>query len=252
VARCSGGLVCAAQRKQALLHFAGRRALDIDGLGEKIVDQLVDTGLVTHPAALFELTAQTLQGLARMGEKSALNLIDSLARARATTLERFLYALGIRHVGETTARDLARHFGSFEALANADEAALLQVNDVGPVVAQSVRRFFEDPRNRAEAQALLRTLRVATAQPARQRQAALPLAGLRFVLTGTLPTLTREQASELIEAAGGKVVAAISRKTNYLLAGAEAGSKLGKAQELAVAVIDEDGLRALLDGKEGT
>jgi DNA ligase (NAD+) len=251
VARCSGGLVCAAQRKQALLHFAARRALDIDGLGEKIVDQLVDTGLVTHPAALFELTQQALQGLARMGEKSARNLVESLDRARATTLERFVYALGIRHVGETTARDLARHFGSFEALAAADEDALLQVNDVGPVVAQSLHRFFDDPRNRAEAQALLRTLRVAPPQSARRQEAAQPLAGLRFVLTGTLPNWTREQASERIEAAGGKVVAAISRKTSYLLAGADAGSKLGKAQELGVAVIDEDGLRALLDGAKG-
>jgi DNA ligase (NAD+) len=251
VARCSGGLVCAAQRKQALLHFAARRALDIDGLGEKIVDQLVDTGLVTHPAALFELTQQALQGLARMGEKSARNLLESLDRARATTLERFVYALGIRHVGETTARDLARHFGSFEALAAADEDALLQVNDVGPVVAQSLHRFFDDPRNRAEAQALLRTLRVAPPQSARRQEAAQPLAGLRFVLTGTLPNWTREQASERIEAAGGKVVAAISRKTSYLLAGADAGSKLGKAQELGVAVIDEDGLRALLDGAKG-
>jgi DNA ligase (NAD+) len=251
VARCSGGLVCAAQRKQALLHFAGRRALDIDGLGEKIVDQLVDAGLVTHPAALFELTQETLQALARMGEKSARNLLESLDRARATTLERFVYALGIRHVGETTARDLARQFGSFETLAAANEDALLQVNDVGPVVAHSVRRFFEDPRNRAEAQALLRTLRVAP-PPARLTEAGLPLAGLRFVLTGTLPSLTREQAAELIEAAGGKVVAAISRKTNYLLAGADAGSKLARAQELGVVVIDEDRLRALLGGAQGS
>ncbi len=251
VARCSGGLVCAAQRKQALLHFAGRRALDIDGLGEKIVDQLVDTGLVTHPAGLFELTAQTLQGLARMGDKSARNLVESLDRARDTTLERFVYALGIRHVGETTARDLARHFGSFQALAAAHEDELLQVNEVGPVVAHSVRRFFEDGRNRAEVQALLRTLRVAPAGPARPAPAGQPLAGLRFVLTGTLPTMTREQATELIESAGGKVVAAISRKTNYLLAGADAGSKLDRAQELGVATIDEEGLHALLRGKGG-
>jgi DNA ligase (NAD+) len=249
VARCSGGLICAAQRKQALLHFAGRRALDIDGLGEKIVDQLVDAGLVTHPAALFELSAADLQALERMGEKSAQNLVAAIDAARSTTLERFIYALGIRHVGETTARDLARHFGSFEALADADEDALLGVRDVGPVVARSIRRFFEDPRSRAEAAALRHRLRAVAPPPVVAIDASLPLAGKRLVLTGTLPTLTREEATAAIEAAGGKVVASISRKTDFLLAGADAGSKLAKAQELGVAVIDEDRLRALLQSK---
>jgi DNA ligase (NAD+) len=249
VARCSGGLVCAAQRKQALLHFAGRRALDIDGLGDRIVEQLVDSGRVTHPAGLFELDQATLLGLERMGEKSAQNLLEAIGRARQATLDRFVYALGIRHVGETTARDLARHFGSIEALAGADEAALLLVNDVGPVVAQSVRRFFDDARNGAEIAALLRHVVLAPA-PAAVARAGAPLAGLRFVLTGTLATLTREQATERIEAAGGSVIGSISRKTSYLLAGADAGSKLAKAQELGVAVIDEDGLQALLEGRE--
>jgi len=246
VARCSGGLICGAQRKQALLHLAGRRALDIDGLGERIVEQLVDLGLVPHPAALFDLDAERLQALDRMGEKSALNLLASIDGARRTTLERLIYALGIRHVGETTARDLARHFGDFDALAQADEEALLRVRDVGPVVARSVRRFFDDPRSRAEADALRHKLQRIDPPPPAAVDAGLPLAGKRFVLTGTLPSLTREQATEAIEVAGGKVVAAISRKTDFLLAGADAGSKLAKAQELGVAVIDEDGLHALL------
>jgi DNA ligase (NAD+) len=248
VARCSGGLICPAQRKQALLHFAGRRALDIDGLGEKIVDQLVDSGMVSHPAGLYELMPQALQGLERMGEKSALNLSEAIEQSRGTTLERFIYALGIRHVGETTARDLARHFGSFEALADADEEALLAVKDVGPVVAQSIRRFFDEPRNRKEVRSLLRYVNPAAPAQA-PRNASLPLAGLRFVLTGTLPGMTREEATALIEAGGGSVVASVSRKTHYVLAGVEAGSKLAKAQELGVPVIDEAGLRALLRGQ---
>ena len=247
IARCSAGLICPAQRKQALLHFASRRALDIDGLGEKIVDQLVDGGLVSHPAGLFELTVEALQGLERMGEKSAANLVQAIDGARDTTLERFVYALGIRHVGETTARDIARHFGSWEALAHAGEDDLMRVKDVGPVVAASVRRFFEDARNRAEVAALLRKLRVA-APSAPAARAARPLAGKRFVLTGTLPGQTREEAQRLIEAAGGSVSSAVSHKTDFVLAGADPGSKLERARELGVAVIDEEGLRRLLSG----
>jgi DNA ligase (NAD+) len=244
IARCSGGLICPAQRKQALLHFAGRRALDIDGLGEKLVDQLVDAGLVLHPAGLFALDLATLQGLDRMGEKSAANLLAAVDAARATTFERFLYSLGMRHVGETTARDLARHFGDFAALAAASEAELLRVPDVGPVVAQAIRHFLDEPRNRAEVEALLGTLQVAPPAPAAQSQA---LGGARFVLTGTLPTLSREEAATLIEAAGGTVSSAVSRKTRYVVAGTDAGSKLAKAQELGIPVLDEAGLRALLD-----
>jgi DNA ligase (NAD+) len=244
IARCSGGLICPAQRKQALLHFAGRRALDIDGLGEKLVDQLVDAGLVSHPAALFDLDLATLQRLERMGDKSATNLLAAIAAARTTTLERFLYALGIRHVGETTARDLARHFGDYAALAAATEEELLRVPDVGPVVAQSIRRFLDDPRNRAEVDALIGKLS-SIAPPAPVAQSAV-LAGASFVLTGTLPSLTRDEAAALIEAAGGKVISAVSRKTRYVVAGSDAGSKLAKAQELGVTVLDEAGLRALL------
>ncbi len=244
IARCSGGLVCPAQRKQALLHFAGRRALDIDGLGEKLVDQLVDTGLVEHPAGLFQLDAAVLQGLERMGERSALNLLAAIEKARRTTLERFLYALGIRHVGESTARDLARHFGSFAAFAAAGVDELLRVPDVGPVVAQSIRGFLDEPRNRAEIDALLATLQPLDAPPAPARGQLL--AGASLVLTGTLPGLSREAATALIEAAGGKVSGSVSRKTRYVVAGAEAGSKLERARELGVPVLDEAGLLALL------
>jgi DNA ligase (NAD+) len=244
IARCSGGLVCPAQRKQALLHFCGRRAMDIDGFGEKLVDQLVDSGLVSHPAGLFDLTQDVLQSLERLGERSAANLLAALEKARETTLERFIYALGIRHVGEATARDLARSFGTFEAFAAADEERLLHVKDVGPVVAQSVRQFLHEPRNRAEIAALLRAVRVAPAE--RVEEHPQPLAGTTFVLTGTLPTLTRDDAKAMIEAAGGTVSSAVSRKTRYVVAGAEPGSKLDKARELGVAILDEAALRSLI------
>ncbi len=248
IARCTGGLVCPAQRKQALLHFAGRRALDIDGLGEKLVDQLVDGGLVTHPAQLFALTPEGLEPLERMGERSAANLAAALEKARSTSLERFIFALGIRHVGETTARDLALHFGSFQKMAAADEAQLLRVRDVGPVIAQSVRRFLDEPRNRHEIDALIATLRIAPATMG-SAPAAAALRGATFVLTGTLPTLSRDEAAELIRAAGGQVTSSVSKKTHYLVAGTQAGSKLVKAQALGVAVLDEEGLRSLLAGE---
>ncbi len=246
VARCTGGLVCPAQRKQALLHFAGRRALDIEGLGERLVEQLVDAGLVRTPADLFWLDTGTLAALERMGEKSAANLVAALARARATTLERLIFALGIRQVGESTARELARHFGSLEALMAADETRLLEVDEVGPVVAASIARFFAEPHNR-EAIAQLRAAGVRWAETApAPRAAAGTLAGKVFVLTGSLPTLTREQAAEWIVAAGGRVSGSVSAKTDYVLAGAAAGGKLERARALGVAVIDEDGLRRLL------
>jgi DNA ligase (NAD+) len=246
VARCTGGLVCPAQRKQALLHFAGRRALDIEGLGERLVDQLVDAELVRTPADLFRLDTGTLAALERMGEKSAANLVAALARARATTLERLIFALGIRQVGESTARELARHFGSLEALMAADEARLLEVDEVGPVVAASIARFFAEPHNR-EAIAQLRAAGVRWAETApAPRAAAGTLAGKVFVLTGSLPTLTREQAAEWIVAAGGRVSGSVSAKTDYVLAGESAGGKLERARALGVAVIDEDGLRRLL------
>jgi DNA ligase (NAD+) len=244
--RCTGGLVCPAQRKQALLHFAGRRALDVEGLGDKLVEQLVDEGLVRTPADLFKLGLGTIAALERMAEKSAANLVASLDRARRTTLERFIYALGIRHVGESTARDLARHFGSLEAVMEASEDELLQVQDVGPVVAASIVRFFAEPHNRAVVEQL-RAAGVHWPEGRRQHRAVGALAGKTVVLTGTLPHWTRDEARERIEAAGGKVSASVSRKTDYVVAGDEAGSKLDKALELGVPVIDEAQLKSMLE-----
>jgi DNA ligase (NAD+) len=248
VARCTGGLFCPAQRKQALLHFAGRRALDIEGVGDKLVDHLVEANLVRTPADLFKLGLGTLAALDRMAEKSAANVVAALDRARQTTLERFIFALGIRHVGESTARDLARHFGMLDALMAANEAQLLEVADVGPVVAASIARFFAEPHNRE----VIEQLRAAgvtwpESEPAPSGASAVgPLAGRTVVLTGTLPTLTREQASEMVLAAGGRVSGAVSKKTDYVLAGDEAGSKLDKARQLGVPVIDEAMFRQLL------
>ena len=247
--RCTGGLFCAAQRKHALLHFAGRKALDIEGLGDKLVEQLVDGGLVESLPALYRLDAASLAALDRMGGKSAENLVAALQASKRTTLARFLYALGIRHVGEATAKDLARHFGALDRVMDASVEQLLEVDDVGPVVAQSIRTFFEQPHNR-EVVAQLRAAGIAWDEhDGRADLAPKPLAGLSFVLTGTLPTLAREEAKALIEAAGGKVAGSVSKKTSYVVAGAEAGGKLDKARELGVALLDEDGLRALLPAR---
>ncbi len=249
--RCEGGLFCAAQRKFAILHFAGRRALDIEGLGEKIVDQLVDTGLVESLPDLYALTKEKVEALERMADKSAANLIANIEASRKTTLARFLYGLGIRHVGETTAKDLARHFGNIERLRRADLAQLLEVADVGPIVAESIHAFFAEPHNQSVIDALLaagfewpESEGVAEAVP-------LAFAGKTFVLTGTLPTLAREDAKEMIESLGGKVAGSVSKKTDWVVAGAEAGSKLDKAQALGIAVLDEAGLLALLHGQGG-
>jgi DNA ligase (NAD+) len=243
--RCTGGLYCQAQRKQALLHFAGRRAMDIEGLGEKLVDQLVDGGIVTTPADIYELKIPALAGLDRMGEKSAQNLADAISQSKQTTLARFIYALGIRNVGEATAKDLARHFGSLDALMSADEERLQLVNDVGPIVAQSIRAFFDEPHNRKVITHLCDT-GVHWQEHTGTAAGMLPLSGKTFVLTGTLPTLSREEAKAMLEAAGAKVAGSVSKKTSYVVAGEEAGSKLVKAQELGVAVIDEAEMRALL------
>ncbi len=245
VARCTGGLFCSAQRKQAILHYAQRRALDIEGLGEKLIDQLVDSGLVKTPADLFNLKIEQLVELDRMGEKSAQNLINEIERARTPELARFVFGLGIRHVGEATARDLAAHFGSLAALMDASEEAMLEVRDVGPVVATSIRHFFDQPHNRdVIAQLLERGVqpRTLTVIPASAR----PLAGKTFVLTGTLPSMARETAKALIEAAGGKVSSAVSAKTHYVVAGTEAGAKLAKAEELGIAILDQSQLEDLL------
>jgi DNA ligase (NAD+) len=245
VARCSGGLFCPAQRKQALRHFASRNALDIEGVGEKLVDQLVEEGIVRTAADLYRLGLAKLASLARMGEKSAANLLAAIESSKDTTLARFIYALGIRNVGEATAKDLARHFGSLDALMNAGEEGLRQVADVGPVVAASIAQFFAEPHNRE----VIEQLRAAGIHwPEHQGEAAgeTKARGKSFVLTGTLPTLSRADAAAMIEAAGGKVSGSVSRKTDYVVAGAEAGSKLDKARELGVSVIDEDRLRELL------
>ena len=245
VARCSGGLVCPAQRKQALLHFAGRRAMDIEGLGDKLVDQLVDAGIVHTPADLYKLGVAALAELERMAEKSASNVVAAIERSRDTTLARFIFALGIRHVGETTAKDLASHFGTLDAVMDADEEALLEAPDVGPVLAQSIRQFFSEPHNR-EVVAQLRAAGVHWPESAPRHAPAGPLAGLIFVLTGTLPRLSRDEAKELIERAGGKVAGSVSKKTNYVVAGADPGSKLARAEELQVPVLDEQQFRKLI------
>jgi len=247
VARCSAGLFCPAQRKQAILHFASRRAMDIEGLGERLVDQLVDSGLVKTPADVYALQPATLAGLERMGEKSAANLVAAIERSRDTTLARFIFALGIRNVGESTARDLAQDFGDIRALMEADEARLQRVADVGPVVAQSIAAFFREPHNREVVHKLLHAgvrSRSAPAPAARSNA----LAGKTFVLTGTLPHMTREEATARIEAVGGKITGSVSKKTGYVVAGAEPGSKLDRARELGIPVLDEDDLLHLLSG----
>jgi DNA ligase (NAD+) len=243
--RCTGGLFCGAQRKQALLHFAQRRAMDIEGLGEKLVDQVVDAGIIRTVADLYRLGLGHLTALDRMGEKSAQNLLAGLEQSKSTTLPRFLFALGIRHVGEATARDLARHFGTLDAIMNANVDQLLQVPDVGPVVAESLHMFFAQPHNR-EVVEQLRACGVHWPEGEPVAAASLPLTGKTVVLTGTLPTLSRDEAKSLLEAAGAKVAGSVSKKTHYLVAGEEAGSKLDKARELGVPILDEAGLRALL------
>ncbi|RYF21121.1 MAG: NAD-dependent DNA ligase LigA, partial [Comamonadaceae bacterium] len=243
--RCSGGLFCAAQRKEAILHFAARRAMDIEGLGDKLVDQLVEGNVIRTLPDLYRLGLTALAALDRMAEKSAQNVLAALEKSKQTTLPRFLFGLGLRHVGEATAKDLARHFGSLDAIMDASVEQLLEVNDVGPIVAQAIRTFFDQPHNR-EVVEQLRACGVTWQEGAPAERAVLPLAGLTVVITGTLPTLSRDEAKDLLEAAGAKVAGSVSKKTHYVVAGAEAGSKLTKAQELGVPVLDEAGLQALL------
>lgn len=246
VARCTAGLYCPAQRKQALLHFASRRALDIDGLGEKIVNQLVEHEIVHTPADLFRLDILRLAALDRMGEKAATNLVQAIDHCRNTTLARFIYALGIRNVGESTARDLAAHFRDLDALMAADGQRLRQVSDVGPVVADSVAAFFKEQHNRDVIDELMKS-GITFALMAEPQAPAPGVAGKTFVLTGALPTLSRDEAKTRIEGKGGKVSGSVSKKTHYLVAGEDAGSKLTKARELGVAILDEQGLMNLLE-----
>jgi DNA ligase (NAD+) len=248
VARCTGGYRCSAQRKERLRHFASRRALDIEGLGEKLVEQLVDAGLAQSPAGLFMLSRQSLAELDRMGEKSADNLLRAIERAKHTTFARFLFALGIRDVGEATAANLATHFGSLEALMQADLHRVQQAPDVGPVIAARVVEFFADPTNR---EVLERLQAAGVNWPAPRVIAAdgAPLAGLTFVLTGTLESMAREAAEDALRALGAKASGSVSAKTSYLIAGRDAGSKLRKASDLGVPILDEAALQRVLETK---
>jgi len=275
--RCTGGLFCSAQRKQAILHFAQRRAVEVEGLGDKLVDQLVERDVVRTLPDLYRLgwraqaellaisqeqlateldphkqqalALSTLENLDRMAFLSAQNLLDALQKSKQTTLPRFLFGLGIRHVGEATAKELARHFGQLDAIMTASEEQLLEVADVGPIVAKSLRTFFAQPHN-VEVVEQLRACGVSWPEGPPAERIPTPLSGKTFVLTGTLPTLGREEAKALIEAAGGKVAGSVSKKTSYVVAGVEAGSKLDKALALGVLVLDEAGLQALLQGVE--
>ena len=249
VVRCSGGLVCSAQREAALRHFVSRRAMDVDGLGDKLIQQLVANGRVQSPADLFTLTAEELAGLDRMGAKSAANLVAALERARETELARLIFALGIREVGEVTAAALAAAFGDLDPLMQAEEADLLAVPDVGPIVARHVRSFFDQPDNRRVIEALReRGVRWPAVEPPEDTGQAQPLAGKTFVVTGTLDGLSRDEAKARIQQAGGKVTSSVSKKTDYLVAGADPGSKLEKARSLGVAIIDQAELEVLLTG----
>ena len=248
--RCSGGLVCRAQRKQTLRHFASRRALDIEGLGEKLVDQLVERGMVATPADIFRLDVGALAELDRMGERSARNLVEGIERSRRTTFDRFLYGLGIRDVGEATAAALAAHFGSLKALRDTDVDALVEVPDIGPVVAASIRRFFDDPRNTEVVDTLAgvlsweETARVAA-------PASSPFTGKTIVLTGTLESMSRDDARRRLQGLGAKVTGSVSKRTDLVVAGENAGSKLDKARTLGITVIDEVELAELFRSLEG-
>jgi DNA ligase (NAD+) len=250
VARCTGGLVCPAQRRRALEHFAGRSAMDIDGLGEKVIAQLVERDLVHSPADLFALDRETLQSLDRMGEKSADNLLASLEDSKRVTLGRLLFALGIREVGEVTAQALAAHFGTLDALAEASVEELETVRDVGPIVARHVHAFFRESHNREVIDALLAAgVEYHPEQP--QTPGEQPLTGKTYVLTGSLSGLTRSQAKQRLEALGARVTGSVSGNTTAVIAGESPGSKLDKAQELGITVLDEDGLQALLHENGG-
>ena len=260
VTRCTGGLFCPAQRKQAILHFASRRAMNIDGVGDKLVEQLVDNAIVRTPADLYKLGIAALSALGRMAEKSAGNVINAIEKSKSTTLARFIYSLGIRNVGETTAKNLARHFGNLDRLVIADAEGLQQVPDIGPVVAESIIDFFAE-RHNLEVIEQLRASGVRWEEGAgvRQAQASLgqaadfsagKLDGKTFVLTGTLPNLARDDAREKIEVLGGKVVGSVSKKTDYVVAGADPGSKYDKAVELGIVILDEAGLLQLLQDSQ--
>ncbi|MDR2507553.1 MAG: NAD-dependent DNA ligase LigA [Candidatus Accumulibacter sp.] len=242
--RCTAGLYCPAQRKQALIHFASRRAMDIEGLGEKLIDQLVDSGLVRTPADLYRLDPAELIRLERMAEKSARNLLEAIEKSKQTTLARFIYALGIRNVGETTAKDLAKHFGKLENILVADEDALIRIDEIGPVVAASLLQFLGERHNLEIVERLKES---GIVWPENEGESTRgKFSGKTFVLTGTLPTLTRDEAKALIEAAGGRVSGSVSKKTDYVIAGDSPGSKITRANMLGISVLDETQLRFLI------
>lgn len=246
VARCSGGLYCPAQRKESIKHFASRRAMDVDGLGDKLVEQLVDAGMINDVADLYSLTAKQLAGMDRMGEKSATNLIASLEKSKATTLPKFIFSLGIREVGEATARSLAMHFGSLENVIKATQEQLEEVSDVGPVVAKNIVAFDHQSHNREVIEKLIKSgmhWDDVETRPASEQ----PLAGKTIVLTGAL-SVSRNEAKDALQALGAKVSGSVSKKTAYVIAGADAGSKLAKAQDLGIPVLDEDALKKILAG----
>ncbi len=248
VARCTGGLYCPAQRKQAITHFASRRAMDIEGLGDKLVSQLVDAKLLNSVSDIYQLSVSQLAGLERMAQKSAQNVIDAITKSKKTTLARFIYALGVRNVGEATAKDLANHFGRLDKLLDAKVEDLLAVNDVGPIVAESLLQFFAEPHNTDAIHTMI-DMGVSWEEYDGKQPVSGVLQGKTLVLTGTLPTMSRDDAKALIEAAGGKVSGSVSKKTDFVVAGAEAGSKLEKAASLGVVILDESGLMALLAGE---
>jgi DNA ligase (NAD+) len=256
--RCTGGLFCPAQRKQSILHFASRRAMDINGLGDKLVEQLVDNAIIRTPADLYKLGITGLAALQRMADKSASNLIKAIEKSKNTTLARFIYSLGIRNVGETTAKELARYFGGLDRLIAADVESLRLVPNIGPVVAESIADFFGE-RHNLEVIEQLRASGIrwkedegAQAKATSDITSHMGKAGGKvFVLTGSLPNLTREDATEKIEAVGGKVTGSVSAKTDYVVAGADPGSKYDKAVELGITVLDEAGLLQLLRGSQG-
>ena len=245
VSRCTGGLICPAQRKEAIIHYASRKAMDIDGLGTKLVEQMVDQNLLQNIADIYELDIEQIAGLERMAQKSAENLLFAIEKSRQTRLARFIYALGIREVGEATAAALARHFETLEPLMDAAEEELIEVDDVGPVVAHFIVSFFADERNRRMIQ---RVLSAGVNWPVEkadlERQ---PLSGRTLVLTGTLTSLSRSEAKERLQNLGAKVAGSVSAKTDLVIAGPGAGSKLKKAVELEIEVMDEDGLLGLLE-----
>jgi len=248
VSRCTGGLFCPAQRKQAILHFASRRALDIEGLGDKLVDQMVDHAIVRTPADLYRLGLAALVNLERMAEKSANNILQAIEKSKQTTLARLIYALGIRNVGEATAKDLAAYLGSLDRLIEATSEQLQQIPDIGPVVAQSIVDFFAEKHN-CEVIEQLRSSGVHWEEhegKSEFTQAVAPLSGKTFVLTGTLPTMSREEAKERIEVLGGKVSGSVSKKTDYVVVGTDPGSKYDRAVNLGVTILDQAGLESLL------